>query len=228
MSKKRKAKKKTKVFLIILLIIVLAVGGYFVYTRFLSTTPTKIKKVDSIPKYGYTLKSNQPEEYRKMFNDLKEILAEDNVNKEAYAKKISQMFVYDFYSLDYKVAKTDIGGVEFVSPYVEKNFLDAAENEYYKYVESNIYGNRKQELPRVTKPVVDKIDQISYKYTITKDNRDIEQTDTKAYQVTVTWEYTKSKYQNDSEYQKDGVIVLINNNNKLDIVELQRINEKSE
>ena len=70
--------------------------------------------------------------------------------------------------IDYKVAKTDVGGVEFISPYVEKNFLENAENTYYKYVESNIYGNRDQSLPRVTKPVVDSIDQVTFKYTITK------------------------------------------------------------
>ncbi|MBQ6538769.1 MAG: hypothetical protein IJL76_00635 [Bacilli bacterium] len=213
-----KLKKKTKRVLIFLLIVLIVIVGLCIYTKFFSNSPTKVKKVDSIPKYGYNLKSTHPEEYKKLFSELKEILSEESVNKEAYAKKISQMFIYDFFSLDYKVAKTDVGGVEFINPYIEENFLEAAENEYYKYVESNIYGNRDQDLPRVTKPVVDSIDQISYKYTITKNKRDYEQTDQKAYKVVVKWDYTKSSF---DDYQKEGTLVLINHGKKLDIVELQ-------
>lgn len=210
-------KKKTKRVLIFLLIVLVVIAGLCIYTKYFSGSPTKVKKVDSIPKYGYNLKSTHPDEYKKMFSELKEILSEESVNKEAYAKKISQMFIYDFFSLDYKVAKTDVGGVEFISPYIEENFLEAAQNEYYKYVESNIYGNRKQELPRVTKPVVANIEQVSYRYTITKNKRDVEQTDPKAYKVVVNWDYTKSSF---DDYQKEGTIVLVNRGNKLDIVEL--------
>lgn len=219
-----KLKKKTKVVLILFLLIIIAVAGYFIYTKYLSSSPTKIKKVDSIPGYGYNLKSSHPEEYKKMFSELKEILSEEKVNKEAYAKKISQMFIYDFFSLDYKVAKTDVGGVEFVSPYVEKNFLEAAENEYYKYVESNIYGKRDQNLPRVTKPSVENIEQNTFKYTITKDKKDVEQTDTNAYKVRLKWSYTKSDF---DDYQNEGVLILVNNDKKLEVVELQEINEKA-
>lgn len=210
-------KKKTKKALIFILIVIILVGGFFIYKKFFASSPTKIKKVDSIPEYGYNLKSTHPDEYKKMFSELKEILEEENVNKEAYAKKISQMFIYDFFSLDYKVAKTDVGGVEFISPYVEKNFLENAENTYYKYVESNIYGNRDQSLQRVTKPIVDSIDQVTFKYTITKNKKDIEQTDNKAYKVVVSWNYTKSSY---ADYQKEGTLYLVNRGKKLEIVQL--------
>ena len=46
------------------------------------------------------------------------------------------MFVYDFFSLEDKAAKTDVGGVEFVHPSAIANFLLNAEDTYYKYVES--------------------------------------------------------------------------------------------
>ena len=56
-----------------------------------------------------------------MFKELKEILNKDKVDEEEYVKKISEMFIYDFYSLNYKVAKTDIGGTDFVYNEVLEN-----------------------------------------------------------------------------------------------------------
>ncbi len=213
-----KLKKKTKRALTFILLVLIIIAGFFIYSKFFASSPTKIKKVDSIPKYGYNLKSTHPDEYKKLFSELKEILSEEKVNEEAYAKKISQMFIYDFFSLDYKVAKTDVGGVEFVNPYVEKNFLDNAQNTYYKYVESNIYGNRDQSLPRVTKPTVDSAEQSSYKYTYIKNNKEIENSDPKAYKVKIKWEYTKSAF---DDYQDEGTLVLIHHGKKLEIVELK-------
>ena len=220
-----KLKKKTKKALIFILIVIILVGGFFIYKEFFAKSPTKVKKVDSIPGYGYNLKSTHPEEYKKLFNDLKEILKEEDVNKEAYAKKISQMFIYDFFSLDYKVAKTDVGGVEFIYPEIEKNFLENAQSTYYKYLESNIYGNRNQDLPRVTKPKVSNIEQTPFKYTITKDKKDIEQTDPKAYKVEIEWNYTDEEF---DDYQKEGTLILINDGKKLQIVELSSEEDQKE
>ena len=67
------------------------------------------------------------------------------------------MFIVDFYSLSDKTAKTDVGGVDIVYPDILNNFLENAEDTFYKYVESNVYNNRKQSLPTVNTVTVDNI-----------------------------------------------------------------------
>ena len=162
-----KLKKNVKRKIIILLVMIIAaVGGYFAYKEILSKDTTKeVKVIDNISKYGYNLKENKPKKYKDMFNELKKILSEKEVDEEKYVSKISEMFIYDFYSLDDKAAKTDIGGVDFVYKEVIDNFLQNAQNTYYKYED---------------------ISQKAYSYG--------SETDDKAYFVETEWTYTDENY----------------------------------
>lgn len=207
-----KLKKKVKRNIIIVIIMVLAaVGGYFAYKHFFAEEKTKeVKVIDKIEKYGYRLKENKPKKYRDMFKELKEILEAKEVDEEKYVKKISEMFIYDFYSLDDKAAKTDIGGVDFVYSEILENFLQNAQNTYYKYVESNIYNNRKQKLPIVDEITIKSVSQKAFAYG--------DKTDDKAYFVEVEWTYTDEKY---DDYQKSATLVFIHDDIKLSLVELQ-------
>lgn len=207
-----KLKKKVKRNIIIVLIMVIAaVGGYFAYKHFFTEEKAKeVKVIDKIEKYGYRLKENKPKKYKKMFEELKEILEAKEVDEEKYAKKISEMFVYDFYSLDDKAAKTDIGGVDFVYGEILENFLQNAQNTYYKYVESNIYNNRKQKLPIIDTIEIKNIEQKAFAYG--------NKTDDKAYFVEVEWTFTDEKY---DDYQKSATLVFIHDDIKLSLVELQ-------
>ena len=203
-----KLKKKTKRVILLLFIILLAIAGFFIYDKYFNKTVRKAITIDKIPAYGYNLKDNKPPKYIKMFRELKDILTEKPVDKEKYAKKITQMFIYDFYSLQDKSVKTDVGGVDFVHPDVLKNFLENAENTYYKYVESNLYNNRKQSLPTVDEVKINKIEQTEYKYN--------ETTDDKAYKVNATWTYTSAKY---GDYQNEANLIIVHDGKKLYIVE---------
>ena len=147
-----------------------------------------------------------------MFEELTEILAKEDIDEEVYVKKITEMFIYDFYSLDDKVSKTDIGGIEFVHKDVLNNFLVTAEDTYYKYVESNIYKNRNQRLPEVGDITIESVQNDSY--TIAGGA-----TDEKAFIVKVNWEYTDSSF---SSYQKTAELVFVHNDIRLDLVELQK------
>ena len=218
---KRKMKKGTKALIIIVLLAILGVGGYFGYKHFFNQKPVEVKVVGNIDKYGYTLKDSHPAAYKKMFEELKEILLADTIDEEKYAKQISRMFIYDFYSLDYKKAKTDVGGVEFVHPAILDNFLFNAEDTYYKYVESNIYNQRHQDLPKVTDIKIDNVEKTSFKYDDkeekTKTKYD-DKEDTEAYKVKVSWNYNSGKY---DSYQKEATLIFIHDGIKLVLVELQ-------
>ena len=79
-----KLKKNVKRKIIILLVMIIAaVGGYFAYKEILSKDTTKeVKVIDNISKYGYNLKENKPKKYKDMFNELKKILSEKEVEEE--------------------------------------------------------------------------------------------------------------------------------------------------
>ncbi len=206
---KRKRKPKKLLFIIIGLILIL-VAAFFIYKHFFAQEEVKeVKVIGKIPKYGYVLKETKTAKYKKMFYELKEILEADKVDEEAYVKKIIEMFIYDFYSLNDKVAKTDVGGTDFVYDKVLENFLLNAEDTYYKYIESNIYKNRKQTLPEVSKIDISNVEKKPFKYNnVTDDN---------AYYVSVNWEY-KGGFE---DYQKKADLIFVHDGIKLVLVELQ-------
>ena len=207
-----KLKKKVKIIIVVLLVIALGVAGYFAYEKYFNKgTVKEAKVVSKIDKYGYTLKDNKPEAYKKMFKELKKILETDPVDEEAYAKKISEMFIYDFYSLADKTAKTDVGGVDFVYSGVLDNFLENAQNTYYKYVENNIYNNRNQKLPVVDEIKINNIEKNEFTYG--------ENSDPEAYHIKVSWTYTDED--TFGSYQKEAELVFIHDDIKLSLVELQ-------
>lgn len=207
-----KLKKKAKRIILIVLVLVLVVLiGLFIYNKTSKKDSTKeVKIVNEVDKYGYKLKENKPKTYKKMFEELKKILSEEDVNEEEYVKKISEMFIYDFYSLSDKTAKTDIGGVDFVYPSVLENFLLNAQNTYYKYVESNIYKNRNQSLPTVGEIEIVSVEKAPFAYG--------DKNDDNAYKVKVKWDYTDSEF---DSYQKEADLIFIHEDNKLHLVELQ-------
>ena len=207
-----KIKKKFRKYLIILLFIIVGIAGFFTAKNMLPKEEKvkEVKVVNKVDKYGYQLKDNKPRKYKEYFEELKEILKEEPVDEEKYAAKISEMFIYDFYSLSDKTAKTDVGGVDFVYSGILSNFLQNAENTYYKYVENNIYNNRKQSLPVVSTISVNGITKGEYAYG--------EQNDSEAYIVQVSWTYTDNQF---SKNQSSAQLVFIHEGKKLWLVELQ-------
>ena len=109
-----------------------------------------------------------------------------------------------------KSAKTDVGGVDFVYKEAVSNFLVNAQDTYYKYVESDLYNNRNQQLPIVDQVTIDAVTQQPYAYKTMNDDN--------AYVVKTTWTYTKDEF---ASYQNQAQLVFIHDGIKLSLVELQ-------
>ena len=204
-----KLKKKVKVILIIAIILIVAGLGFIAYE---SVKPKAVRKAtveNEIKEYGYTLKSTRNDRYKEMFQELQDILSKENVDEKAYLEQISKMFIMDFYTLDDKLANTDVGGIDFVHTNAKTNFLEKSEDTVYKYVENDIYGNRDQKLPEVTDVTVDNIENIEY--TIGTDF-----TDDSAYQVEVS-----IKYKEDMDYPTKATLTFVHEDNKLSLVEVE-------
>jgi len=207
-----KLKKGVKRFLLVLVILVVGAVSFVVYQSFHKTSQVSdVKVLKEIKEYGYKLQDNKSNAYKKLFSQLEEELSKSDVDEKKYVELITKMFILDFYSLDEKVAKTDVGGVQFVYSDILDNFLENAEDTLYKYVESDIYKQRKQDLPVVQDVKIESIKNETFAY--------LEENDDNAFVVNVSWTYKdagKAK-----GYQDSAALVFIHHGKRLDLVELK-------
>ncbi|MCI7559363.1 MAG: hypothetical protein MSS76_04525 [Clostridium sp.] len=199
--KKNKGRGVIVIFIIVG-IILFGYLGYRVKNDFFKGSERK--KLDSIELYGYTLSKNDTEIYKTYFKELSKVLNEKTIDYTEYAKLISKLFVIDLYTLDNKLASTDIGGLEFLHKYLKDNFKENMGSTLYNFVESNIDGKRTQELPIVKD--VNVSDVFETKYTYNKTEYD-------AYIVS-----TDITYEKELGYPKSMKLTIIKDNNILYIV----------
>lgn len=199
--KKNKGRGVIVIFIIVG-IILFGYLGYRVKNDFFKGSERK--KLDSIELYGYTLSKNDTEIYKTYFKELSKVLNEKTIDYTEYAKLISKLFVIDLYTLDNKLASTDIGGLEFLHKDLKDNFKENMGSTLYNFVESNIDGKRTQELPIVKD--VNVSDVFETKYTYNKIEYD-------AYIVS-----TDITYEKDLGYPKSMKLTIIKDNNILYIV----------
>lgn len=206
--------KKIKKILVIVLILV-AIISFFIVFKKLTKKETKsdvgeVKTEDVIQtkEFEYTLYDNKSDLYKDYFAKLKEELLKEVVNDEEYAKILSELFVIDFYSLNDKTTSADIGGLDFIYENIKDNFILKATDTIYKGIESNVYGDRKQDLP--------KIKAVEIKSATVTPVTIGELTDQNGYTVTVSITYEK-----DMGYQKEVTMKLVHVEKKLYIVEVK-------
>ena len=205
MKKKRRLKKKVIVLIVLIIILILLITGGLIYKNLSKNkTNSTVKVLDKIPEYGYVLKDNEPKIYKDLFKKLAEVLKEDNVDYDEYARIISQMAVIDFYNLDNKQSKNDIGGTQFIRSENVDNFILEASETVYKYVEQNLDGKRKQNLPVVKSSEIKDLKNEKYKYKKINDDN--------AYDVKVNIDYEE-----DLGYPKEVEVKLMHTDKKLEI-----------
>ena len=193
---------------IALLLIVLLIIGVKVYFDFFRNDDKSVEtreKLDSLELYGYTLDDEDTELYKSYFNELKEVLNEDDINNKKYASLLVQLFVVDVYNLNNKLTSTDIGGLEFIHTDLVENFKINLGDTMYNTIESNLYGDRTQSLPVVSEVTINSVEEYNYNYNDQEYD---------GYLVSASWEY-----ESDLGYENCASFILIEDNNKLNIVE---------
>ena len=209
--KKRRVKKKY--ILIIFLILLVGLGIFlFVRSRGKKELPPakEIEVVDTIDNFDYELNDNETEYYNEVFNSLKELLSQEEYENKDYAVLVGKLFLIDFYDLNSKLMKSDVGGTQFVYSEYRNDFEKGAIDTVYDIVESNVYGDRKQTLPIVTS-----VENTNLELKLFEYNGDI---DYDAYYLTM-----KITYETDMGYPTDVLLVLIHNNDKLEIAKMETL-----
>ena len=207
--------------IIILLVVVIILGVYGLKSLFnqeksySSGKPVEVaKQLDSISGFDYVLYDDSTDLYKELYYELKDILEAEEIDYGKYAEVISKMFVVDFYTLSTKVTNQDVGGLDFIYSDIKDNFKLKASDTLYKYIESNVYGDREQELPEVSDFTVCESSVSSYSYEDLEN--DISISDDNSYVVKVSWSYKK-----DLGYQKSAVIRLVHEDDVLSIVSVE-------
>lgn len=201
------SKKKDRIIIIIFVLIGIGLFGYLGYrikTDFKKEEVVEEKTLRSLDLYGYTLKERDTELYKATFKELEEVLNEEPINYQDYAKKVSELFIIDVYTLNNKLTSTDIGGNEFLHKDLKDNFNEKMGSTLYRNVKNNIDGKRNQKLPEVSKVEVTNVEEGKYTY----DGNEYD-----AYIVSLKWEYVE-----DMEYQNTLKVTLIKDNDLLYIV----------
>lgn len=205
MERKMSFKKIARIFVILIFLVMIAFFLFKIFNK-KGSEEEKVEVIDNIESYGYSLDDNETAYYKELFNELKEILNEDSVDEKEYAKSISKLFVADFYNLDNKVSKNDVGGIQFVYEDYREDFKKYATESVYHYIKAN--DKKKEELPIITKVEVTDIDTETFKYG--------EKSDTKAYKTNV-----KVSYKKDLGYPSEVELILIHKDKKLEIAKMK-------
>ena len=199
-------KKSRKIIISLIVIILIAIIGLIVYKTVFNNSQEEVKIIKSIKDYDYNLKENETELYKTEFNELDKILSKKNVDYEEYAKSIAKLFIIDFYTLNNKLSKNDIGGTEFIKEDMRYNFIEEARSTFYKYVE--VIDGRTQELPEVSSITDVSVEKTEFKYS----DKTI---DENAYKVSISWDYVE-----DLGYEKEASMIIVKQDKKLYIVEM--------
>lgn len=208
-----------KVILFIIIIICVFGGiGYGVYKTIPKKEEPKTvvkKSTNEIEGYGYTLDNLDTELYKTEFETLKENLTGKDVDLKEYAKSVAKLFVIDLYTINNKVNKYDVGGIEFIMKDNKDNFITNVTDTIYKYVEDNTDNKRNQNLPEVKSVKINDVKE--EKFLIKEDKKDKKSTKGKkydAYRISMDIEYVT-----DYGYDEKAEIIVINDDGIMYVVE---------
>jgi hypothetical protein len=199
--------KIKKTLILVMVILVLALLCYFLLLGDKENDIKKIEVVDSISEFGYELHDNEITLYKNTFEELKRVLNVKPIDYNKYGELISKLYAIDFYTLDNKVTNHDIGGTDFWHPGYVEVFRTKAKDTVYKYVQSNVYKDRDQELPIVKSVEMTNISSIEFDFDEVKDE--------KAIIIDLNINYEK-----DLGYPDKVTVTLVHDGKKLYIVEV--------
>lgn len=198
---------KNKIILFILIIVLTYSIGGICYVKFIDKKEEKVTNLEVIDKFEYTLKSNANALYKEEFNKLKANLTSEVINEEEYALSVAKLFIIDLYTLNNKMNKYDVGGTDFVYPLNIDNYKLNVQDTLYKYLEDNSNNNRNQALPEVNFIEIMDYEKGTYEYNnVTFD----------AYTINLKWDYVL-----DYEYSKSAKVIVIYENSKYYIAEVE-------
>lgn len=137
-------RKKYKVGLIVIGVLLLGVISLGVLRIFYNDEEEKrevnvTSVISNISDYGYTLDDRDTDYMKEVFSELENILEALEIDYHAYAEALAKLFVIDFYTLENKINKYDIGSLEYILSSSVESFRLKAQDTIYRDVIDNTY-----------------------------------------------------------------------------------------
>ena len=202
-------RKRYKIGLIVISVLLVGVIGIGVLKVFMPSEeenrgePNVSSVISNINDYGYTLDDRDTGYMKEVFGELETVLNQGEVDYQEYARLLAQLFVIDFYTLDNKINKYDVGGLEYILSSSIETFRQKAVDTIYRDIVDNTYRDRIQDLPEITNVEIVNVEDT----TFTLNEEEVE-----AIKVTMRYEYRKNL-----GYDTEGTIYFVRNGQKLEV-----------
>ncbi len=204
-------KKKYKVLLVIIMLVLIALIGIYVYFQFFrvvteSEPPmNEVIVTNTIDNYGYNLEDRDTELFKEKFEKLKNLLNTEDFEEEDYVKLVSELFIIDLFTIDNKISRYDIGGVEYMYSTAVESFKSVIDSSIYKAVENNLDNSRTQQLPVVSTIEVTDVSETTY--TMPDDSV------INGYKVNLSWTYEVNL-----GYDSKAVLIVVPDGEKMGVI----------
>lgn len=182
---KAKAKKK-KIIISLIIVLLLIIGGgvgFVLLNKDDDKTVVEVKELDNLGDYNYKLTDRDSEYFKSEFEVLKKIVNSKEIDEEAYVTQVARMFVIDLYTLNTKVNKYDIGGLEYYHNAKKDMYEQKVMDTLYSTILDDTYGDRKQELPEIKNVETISIEKTTY---------ELGETEVDGYLVKLTMSYVSN------------------------------------
>ena len=202
-------RKRYKIGLIVisvLLVIVISLGVlkiFFNKGEELKKEANVSNVISNITDYGYTLDDRDTDYMKDTFHELEDILSASEVDYHLYADTLAKLFVIDFYTLDNKINKYDVGSLEYILSSKVDMFRQKAVDTIYRDILDNTYRDRIQDLPEITNVTVLNTEDVTFT---------LNEEEVNAIKVTMNYEYKE-----DLGYDTEGTIYFVRNAQKLEV-----------
>lgn len=202
-------RKKYKVGLIVISVLLVGVISLGVLRIFYNDEEEKrevnvTSVISNISDYGYTLDDRDTDYMKEVFSELENILEALEIDYHAYAEALAKLFVIDFYTLENKINKYDIGSLEYILSSSVESFRLKAQDTIYRDVIDNTYRDRIQDLPEITNVEIVNTEDTTFM---------LNDEEVEAIKVEMNYQYKE-----DLGYDGEGTIYLVRNDVKLEIV----------
>ena len=198
-------RKRFKISLIIIVILIILGSVTLISFKFKTNDNNVIsKQIDKIDNYNYVLEERDSILMQNVFKDLKKTLENNEINYKDYATYLSELFIIDLFTINNKINKYDVGGLEYVLDDIKDNYSLNVQDTIYKYIVDNSKRSEDEVYSVVSSITKESLENTKYTY------KDLEY---EAYKVTLNWEYEK-----DLGYHTKGEVILIKKDNKLYVV----------
>jgi len=216
--KRRRLKPWIKITLIVLgIVLILFIVGFICYKLFFSDmfkndsdkdVDVVVKEELELDNYKYYINSSACRYEKKVFDELKNILSQKEINNDEYAKALAKVFVSDLFTLSSKNNSSDIPSSQYVFDEYKDTYKIKVKDTIYSTIQLNLSGDRVQDLPEVENVEIVSVDRTNFSLK----GKVI---DSQAYNIKVNISYVK-----DLGYPTSYRVILAKNNDLLQVVKL--------